>query len=304
MSIQSLNLFSKPEYVFRPRQILRRLLWPHQRRHSVYAEAVLPWGLKMRFHPQEVIGACIWKLGLYDLCVSETIWRLVEPGDFVLDVGANIGHMTSIMAVRVGAKGTVSSFEPHPEVFGELVENTKFWESVPGLGRVVTHNLALSNQCGTAMLGVATDFAQNRGTASLEAASPGQDRQFHTVETKRLSDLISPDQAIGLLKLDVEGHELAVLEGGVDLFRRKQIRDIVFEEHDPHPTPVTTFLEEHGYTLLRLTKQFRGLGVTPIGEKVEEVSYEPPSYLATVEPQRAIQLLRTKGWAVFGAKTS
>lgn len=117
-----------------------------------------------------------------------------------------------------------------------------------------------------------------------------------------MSDLISPDQSIGLLKIDVEGHELAVLEGGMGLFQRKQIRDIVFEEHDLYPTPVTTFLEEHGYTLFRLTKQFRGLGVTPIREKVEDSSYEPPSYLATVEPSRATQMLQTKGWAVFGTK--
>jgi len=174
MSIHSLNLFAKPEYVFRPRQILRRLLWSRQRRQGVYAETVLPWGLKMRFRPQEVIGACIWKLGLYDLCVSETVWRLVEQGDCVLDVGANIGHMTGIMAVRVGAKGIVLSFEPHPEVFEELIQNIKFWEDMPNMGHIVAHNTALSNQYGTALLSVATDFAQNRGTASLETATTSE----------------------------------------------------------------------------------------------------------------------------------
>lgn len=37
-------------------------------------------------------------MGVYDLPVSETIWRLLDPGDYAIDVGASLGHMTGIMA--------------------------------------------------------------------------------------------------------------------------------------------------------------------------------------------------------------
>ena len=74
----------------------------------------MPWGLQMQIRPNDYIGSCIWGRGIYDLGVSEAIWRLLDKDDLAIDVGANIGHMTGIMARRVGPKGAVIAFEPHP----------------------------------------------------------------------------------------------------------------------------------------------------------------------------------------------
>ena len=61
----------------------------------------------MRIRPADDVGRAIWRLGVYDLPVTELIWRLLDPGDSAFDVGANLVYMTGVMAARVGAQGQV-----------------------------------------------------------------------------------------------------------------------------------------------------------------------------------------------------
>src|SRR5882724_1375106 len=105
---------NKPEYWFRPRQLCRKAFFElgyYTRTASAWV--YLPWGLRVAVNPHESIGKSLLTHGVYDLAVSETIWRLTEPGDSCLDVGANIGYMTSLLAVRAAESGKVFSFEPH-----------------------------------------------------------------------------------------------------------------------------------------------------------------------------------------------
>ena len=72
---------NKPEYLFRPQQLLRRLLalrTPGLGRERTFP---LPWGLPLTVDSQDTIGRAVWHLGLYDLLVSETLWRLISPGE-------------------------------------------------------------------------------------------------------------------------------------------------------------------------------------------------------------------------------
>jgi len=310
MDLSSLNILDKPEYVFRPAQIVRRLL---RGRAAVgkgdFAEAVLPWGLKIRFNPRELIGASIWRMGIYDLCVSEAIWRLLDIGESALDAGANIGHMASAMAARVGPAGTVTAFEPHPEIFEALAANIRAWKGSPRVGRIEARRVALSDTAGTAVLSISDDFEQNQGGSYLvsndDARRPPASRntkgRSFPVQTSRLDDMIGSGCRIGLMKIDVEGHEIAVLQGGVGLFDQHRIRDVVFEEHNPYPTPVTEFLEARGYVLFQIAKRFSGLEVRSTAEPPVRKgrSYEPPNYVATIDPERALKRLRRRGWSVF-----
>ena len=122
----------KPEYVFRPSQIIRRL----QREFQIARESeevVLPWGLPIRVFPNETIGSCIWRTGVHDLVASEALWRLLDPGETAVDIGANIGYMTGLMARRAGPRGRVIALEPHPDIFAELQRNVGEWGRSPAL---------------------------------------------------------------------------------------------------------------------------------------------------------------------------
>ena len=285
----------KPEYVFRPLQIFRRL----SREFGKTPEAAnvrLPWGLDLLVSPAETIGSCVWRVGIYDLCVSESLWRLLEPGETALDIGANIGHMTGLMARRLGRHGKILAFEPHPGLFKELQGNVSRWQQCCRLP-VVELVRAVSSKGGQGVLHVPREFNTNHGLASLTQPAES-DVLGYEVPLVTLDEL--PGIAkIGAMKLDVEGHELDVLKGAQQMIARKAIRDIIFEEHAATPTPVTDFLEAHGYAVFHLDVTTLRPRIAPIGKSRPAGRQDAPNLLATLEPKRAETLLSKIGWQVL-----
>jgi FkbM family methyltransferase len=291
-----LRSFGKPEYLFRPLQVLRRL--GREFRHvPERASVALPWGLDIQVRPHETIGSCVWRTGIYDLCTSECLWRLLDPGETALDVGANIGHMTGLMAHRLGPRGKVIAFEPHPELFAELQGNVFRWRKFSDLGAIELMQAGVSSESGAGMLHIPKGFRNNRGLASLN--QPIEDG-FHnvSVELIRLDDLLV-DAVIGVMKIDVEGHELSVLEGAERLIRERKIRDIIFEEHNELPTPVTDCLEDCGYTVFSLDNTVIRPLAASVGKGRKNARRDAPNYLATAAPERAQQRLAKIGWRVL-----
>ena len=287
----------KPEYFYRPGQLFRRLRHTLGTRHAT-AIVRLPWGLPLRIHPEETIGHAIVTTGLYDLPVSETLWRLTDPAGCAVDAGANVGHMTSILALQTGVGGQVWSFEPHPEIFEELCVNVKSWTAASGQGKIHLEQLALSDHSGTGWLTTAAHFAQNRGTATLAASDTGRGDNSRKIPVplRTLDEVLGENQNVGMLKIDVEGHELAVLQGARRLLETGRIRDLVFEDHASFPTPTTTFLSARGYSIFRIEKQFSGPLLAPPERISTTPSWAPPSYLATSNPDRARERMRPRGW--------
>ncbi len=281
---------TKPEYLFRPSQALRRLFAPNR---SFPAVVTLPWGLAINIDSRDAIGHAILHLGLYDLPVTETIFRLLDAGDVAVDAGANIGQMTSIMAFKTGSRGRVLSFEPHPEIFSELEKNVALW-NVAGVAATSAHRCALSNHAGEATLNIPPGFRVNRGLASLAPTS--ESVSSFSVRVDRLDAFI--EQA-GLLKIDVEGHELRVLEGCDSLLKDQRIRDIIFEDHSPYPSEVDLYLESSGYTLFDIGSNLFGPRITPAGVGALNRHWEPQSRIATADPRRTLDRLGKPGWHVL-----
>ena len=67
--------FARPEYMYNPAQLGRRLQRQLHKGGPV-EEVVLPWGAPMFIGPDDSIGAAIWKTGVYDLIVAELLLRL------------------------------------------------------------------------------------------------------------------------------------------------------------------------------------------------------------------------------------
>ncbi|MCP9494432.1 MAG: FkbM family methyltransferase [Pyrinomonadaceae bacterium MAG19_C2-C3] len=163
---------------------------------------------------------------------SETIWRLIDEGETCLDIGSHVGYMASLMARRCGGDGKVVCFEPHPMLFHELTANIETWRRAPNVATIESHNIAVSDTSESACLKVPTHWDGNRGTASIAKDGDGA-RSEIVVKVRRLDELfgdIDGGQKFGVVKIDVEGHEAAVLSGGEKLLERGAIRDIVFED--------------------------------------------------------------------------
>ena len=266
-------------------------------------------GLTIRIRPAEDIGHAIWHLGVYDLPVTELIWRLLDPGDSALDVGANIGYMTGVMAARVGTRGQVWSFEPHPVVFTDLQANVAGWSKTAHAGSIKLHQMALGDRAGQFVLSEPEAFDGNRGTASITVESKKtahldavQRTVEHTVTVDRLDALSPVGARWALAKIDVEGFELAVLKGAVRLLEENAIRDILFEDHGEYPTPVTQFLEERGFALFQIEKKLLRLRLRPPGKRASHTAWLPQNFLATRDPARAQARLAGFGWHSLAGK--
>lgn len=287
-----LGRLNRPEYLFQPTAAARRLR--HGRRLLGPAEVVLPWAQRIIVTPDE-IGRVIAITGVFDVCITEVIYRLLEPGDLTVDVGANMGYLTSLMATRVGAAGTVIAFEPHPRVFEALQRNVRRWQQDSSVGRIEAHRLALSNNAGIGRLAVQPDFERHMGLASLRAQTDSSGPNDVQVRLATLDELLG-DRAVALLKIDVEGHEHAVLAGGRDLLAEKRVKNVVFEEHGIYPTPAMTLLERQGMTVFTLDHSLLGLRVHPVREGPAPPVWPGPNYLATRDPQWTLPRLKKRGW--------
>ena len=299
MKLLPARLNDKPHYVFHPLRMVRRARYggPSTVDHRDVAQ--LPWGLPLEVGADEAIGFTILTAGVFDPCVTETMHRLIDPDDLVVDVGANVGYLTSLAATRVGAGGHVLAFEPHPVVFELLSGNIARWNGAH-VAEVQPHQLALSDHTGTAELNAGPAFHVNMGLSSLEAAAEATAEDVLVpVEVKRLDEVVG-EQHIGLMKVDVEGHEPGVLRGSLDSLKAGRIRDLIFEDHNPYPDESTQLVEDQGYKLFSLSNDLFGVNLGAPAERGEVREWPGASYLATREPERAAERLRPRGWQVGG----
>jgi FkbM family methyltransferase len=274
------------------------------RRERSIATVRLPWGSLIEVNPNEGIGRELVRQKVFDIAVSETAWRLLRPGDSAVDVGANIGYMTSLFAARVGAQGRVESFEPHPRILARLRRNV---DEIGGRSpvNVRIHDCALGNRNGAAHLLEPSIFAMNEGASTVAVeeipARPTIPANAHEVRIARL-DTVLADREVALLKIDVEGFEGEVLAGADGMLARHRIQNIIYEAHDCERSPLHALLGQYGYTVFGIGHDLLGLQITR-GSAAPRVAHgwESPSYLAALNPGTVAPALQTRGWRVLRA---
>jgi FkbM family methyltransferase len=133
-----------------------------------------------------------------------TMFRsLLAPGRTAIDVGANLGFTTTMLASVVGPAGRVLAFEPSPRVYAKLRKTVE----ANHLSQVVTFNLA----CGSST-SVQTLHAVNRSSGN--ASILGEGAATASVDVVRLDDVDEVwERPISLIKIDTEGYEPEVLTG-------------------------------------------------------------------------------------------
>jgi FkbM family methyltransferase len=286
---------SKPQYVLHPGRAARRVLHRFSDADDLRREVTtLPWGLELEVQRSDQIGYSIVTGAIFDPPVTEALYRLVTPGATVYDVGANIGYLTSLVAHRAGPAGVVRAFEPHPVVHGLLAANVSRWSSRP-VAPVQIRPVALSSHPGTGRLAVDATFDQNMGLASLEAR--GDD--WVEVEMSTLDLEIGSDR-VDVMKIDVEGHEGAVLAGAGALLSDRRVAHVIFEDHDPYPSSVTRIFEDAGYELYALEADLAGIRLVSPVHRGQLSAWPGPSYLATTQLDQVTALMRPRWWRTPG----
>lgn len=180
--------------------------------------------------------------------------HMLRPGDLFLDVGANIGSYTVLSSAVVGAK-TVS-IEPIQDTFQSLKKNVLLNDIVE---RVDLNNIGLSNKPGVLRFTAGGD-AINHVVRDGEVAD--------SVEIPVLTvDAVMEGRTPALIKIDVEGFELKVLEGARETISRKEVCAIIAETNDLNAyygasnESIVEFLYAFG---------FRKFAYDPVARKLEE----------------------------------
>ncbi|MCO5065041.1 MAG: FkbM family methyltransferase [Rhizobiaceae bacterium] len=192
------------------------------------------------------VGRSIVEYGEWSQSEIRVLEQIIQPGMVVLDIGANVGYHTLAFSKAVGPTGHVISFEPQPAIFELLAANITINE----LGNVRALNMALGDTRGLVdMPQLDYEVSQNFGAFRVREFLRDEKApiSYTPVTLLRLDD-IAPARNASVLKLDVEGMELAVLRGGSELIQKR--RPVIFaENHLPgnDSEKLLSFFEEINY---------------------------------------------------------
>ncbi|MCB0339678.1 MAG: FkbM family methyltransferase [Bdellovibrionales bacterium] len=284
----------KPEFVYQPWQALKRVAQCFQGIPKPPHKIKLPWGLEIEIDPTETIGRSLWRHGVYDLALTESLVRLTNPEDVSVNVGANIGYFVGLSATKCSL---VYGFEPHPLLFKELKRNCTSWETHPGIGKICVFQQAISSHPGEASLIVPPHFAINRGVSFLSGAQPDVKGEEIIVSAISLDGFFEDKQEPNLMIIDVECAEFEVLRGMSNLLRSGNLRDIFFEDYEGYPSKSCDLLESFGYRIFLLQKSMRGPNIVLPNSGAKVSSWEATNYLATNNPLRALERINPNGWS-------
>lgn len=174
-----------------------------------------PGGGRVRLRYGEAIGFTTLLQGSFECREVETLMRAARSGTVAVDVGANVGIFTVPLAYAVGANGAVWAFEPLPENVDRLRANI----TENQLPNVELFAAAASDTDGSASFRIASDSAL--GSTREVFYDQGTGRSL-TVPTVRLDSewRARGMPIVSVIKVDVEGAELAVLRGAEDVILR------------------------------------------------------------------------------------
>lgn len=245
-------------------------------RDSIYAKLVPPdylykagsirkverFGLKYTLDISHVVDHYLY-YSVKDTSFNSFIDTCVKPGDFVLDIGANIGTTITRLASKIGAKGYAIGFEPSPSNYRRATGHIEMNE----LKNCHVENIGLGDKPGSFKLFRVNEHnpGMNRILKTEEVNEyPYDEIQIITLDDYCLQKGISQINAI---KIDVEGFEYFALKGGQNALSKwkpailMELNNGFLKEHNLSVSDVFNLLKECGYQ--HFVKAGTGEFVTP-----------------------------------------
>lgn len=192
-------------------------------------------------------------LGIYGEFDTINVEKIIEKGDYVVDVGAAIGYYTLILARAVGPTGKVFAFEPKKDRFELLKNNVK----LNGYQNVILENKAILTSTVTP-----TFFSSKTLKGGLkfikteikkEEFQPVSDVQFIDLDT--YFDNINKDKPISFMKIDVDGPELLVLKSASKILQNNNLKilmewdTISAKQSGCDPAEIIHILKKNGFEI-------------------------------------------------------
>jgi FkbM family methyltransferase len=177
-------------------------------------------GVRWRFDLNEGIDFALYLFGRFEPDTVNAYRHAVKPGDVVLDIGANIGAHTLFLAQAVGASGKVVAFEPTTYAYGKLTANISL---NPDLARVIEAEQAMLVDTTTALpTAIYSSWPLSAPSGAQHPKHLGVPMDTAGARRVTLDDYLDGAglAPVRFIKLDVDGHECAVLRGAHNTLRR------------------------------------------------------------------------------------
>ncbi|KKD39569.1 FkbM family methyltransferase [Limnoraphis robusta] len=266
-------------------------------------------GTGLKFNPDD--SNRDYATGAYELPIQTALAKYLKPNSVFYDIGANIGFFTVIAARLVGESGQVYAFEPVPENADRIRQNAE----INQFSHVTVFEKAVSANPGTAEL----LLAHHSGGATLSTAGTPPDlRGKMDVELVSIDDLIAQGQIKppSLVKIDVEGAEIAVLQGMVQTLKQFQPL-LIYEVDDGNQAAfraknqeIEAFITSAGYDIIPLEAAYKniqwnvGHAIAVPKQPLLSTSEKTPVSALSAALQQATQYLRanrfTQAEQVYG----
>ncbi len=157
----------------------------------------------------------------YDKLTKKIIKTICKADSNCVDVGCHKGEVLDIIR-KYAPEGKHFGFEPIPDLYIDLVE--KYSGST-----VKIYDFALSNNYGTATFNYVVTNPSYSGLIKRKYDNPHEEDTSIVVKTEKMDTVIPLNTKVDLIKIDVEGGELLVLEGAVEILKRD--KPVVIFEH-------------------------------------------------------------------------
>jgi FkbM family methyltransferase len=184
--------------------------------------------------------------GAYEERFARELIAAVRAGDTVWDIGANVGVYAAQFAERGAAN--VVCFEPAPAAVAAL--RARF----SGASQIQVMPIALANQRGSAAF-AADGASPNNQIGPSDGSKPTIEVQVYPGD-EALAEFALPQPDV--IKIDVEGYEMEVIEGLAKVLASKQVRSVFIEVHfallharklDEAPGAILQTLRQHGFAV-------------------------------------------------------
>ncbi|PIE65661.1 MAG: hypothetical protein CSA26_02840 [Desulfobacterales bacterium] len=173
--------------------------------------------------PDGAIGKYIIDNHIWEPHVTKTLYQLIKPGMVFVDIGANIGYFSMLAAKMVGSSGKVIAFEPDQFNSSLLYLNAQ----KNSFANIEIYPFAVAESKKI----VVYDNLDGNGTIS----NPGDDMTTlisrTVVHAVKLDDLLREENAVDIIKIDIEGSEHLALLGATALIKRH--RPVIVTEFTP-----------------------------------------------------------------------
>lgn len=218
-------------------------------------------GFRMRILPNEHVGRYLYLTGEFDRSVFEVLQAHAQPGDVLLDIGANVGYMSACFLTHVPHSRAVA-VDPQPGIVDLLRYNLE-----PFGPRAIVAPVALSDRNGECGFHIEPD---NRGASHILASGEG-DVTVETWTPERLVEAYGIER-VDIVKMDVEGHEETVFGALQGIISRFRPRLILFEDHTDKAAPtgaIGGLLASLGYSVSGVRKRLTKLEFPSIRQSAD-----------------------------------